>query len=44
MAKEDGLRWTTLTDLLAAANEFLGPLLGGDNIKLWSPSKWRWKA
>lgn len=44
MAREDELTWPTLADLIVAANEFLGPVLGGDNITLWLPSKWRWKA
>lgn len=42
MAREDGLRWTTLDEVLEAARAFLDPVLSGDPVATWSPRSWRW--
>lgn len=42
MAREDGLPWPTIEDLVAAVQSFLAPVLRGDAAERWAPSAWRW--
>jgi len=42
LAEEDALPWTTLAAVIEAARAFLDPVLRGDDLKRWSPARWRW--
>jgi len=42
MVEEDELEWQTLPDLVAAVRVFLDPVLNGEPVARWSPSRWRW--
>jgi len=41
MAREDRLVWTTLEDVLGAAQVFLDPVLAGGLDATWEPAAWR---
>lgn len=41
MVRENGLVWTTLAQLTAAASGFLNPVLAGRG-GLWNPTRWSW--
>lgn len=43
MAREDGLRWTTLADVTTAAKTFLDPVLAGGLDATWDPTAWTWR-
>lgn len=43
MAREDGLRWTTLEEVTAAAKAFLDPVLAGGLGATWTPKTWSWR-
>ena len=42
MARDDRLRWPTLTDVARAARLFIDPVLVGPLDATWSPSTWTW--
>jgi len=42
MATFDELPWRTLTEVTAAAQAFLDPVLAGERAAQWDPSTWRW--
>lgn len=42
MVRENDLTWTTLEQVVAAAREFLDPVLAGGR-STWSPDSWAWK-
>jgi hypothetical protein len=42
MAKENGLPWPTLVDLLQVVRAFMDPVLAGD-AGIWDPGAWRWR-
>lgn len=42
MARSDGLRWTTLDELLDAIRAFLDPVLAGARIDTWNAEAWAW--
>jgi len=42
MAAEDGLAWTTLDEVTAAARAFLEPVLAGQQAAQWDPTAFRW--
>ena len=44
MAREDQLPWTTLTDVMRAAQAFLDPVLAEGLAASWDPGSWRWIA
>jgi nucleotidyltransferase AbiEii toxin of type IV toxin-antitoxin system len=44
MAREDGLRWTTLNDVANAVRSFLEPLLARELDAVWEPERWTWRA
>ncbi len=43
-ALEDELVWKTIAEVLAAARDFLNPILGSDVDAVWEPSSWEWKS
>lgn len=43
MASEDRLRWATLEQVTAAAQEFLNPVLAAELDATWLPAGWRWR-
>ncbi len=43
IAREDQLRWTTLSDITSAAKAFLDPVLAGGLDATWLPAEWRWR-
>jgi len=42
MAAREGLRWTTLSEVLVAARAFLDDVLAGDLEATWDPDRWTW--
>ncbi len=44
MARQDGLEWRTLDDLMDRVRAFLGPGVSGEDVDRWSPEEWRWHA
>jgi len=42
MAREDQLSWSTLADVVKAAQAFLDPVLAGDLDATWEPGTWTW--
>lgn len=44
MAREDGLVWTTLSDVFQAASLFLDPLLGDSITGHWEVESWSWRS
>jgi hypothetical protein len=42
IAKEDRLRWTTITDVYVASRRFLDPVLTGIRDSIWDPETWDW--
>lgn len=43
MAREDGLPWGALDDVMRAAARFLDPVLRGESAGTWVPSTWTWQ-
>jgi hypothetical protein len=43
MAREDGLAWPTLDDVMKAARGFLDPVLGDERDATWDPAAWQWR-
>lgn len=43
MAREDGLAWTSITELMASVRTFLEPILADPaGSMIWEPEAWRW--
>lgn len=42
LARENQLRWTSLSEVTMAATNFLDPVLRGDPVTTWSPDLWVW--
>lgn len=44
MAREDGLVWSTIEEVTAAAKGFLDPVLAGELDAAWAPARWAWRV
>ena len=44
IAKEDRLRWTSLTDVYIESRRFLDPVLRGVRESIWDPETWEWRT
>jgi hypothetical protein len=42
LARTDGLRWTSLKEVTAAARSFLNPVLASEDEIRWEPATWTW--
>ncbi|HUX22095.1 MAG TPA: nucleotidyl transferase AbiEii/AbiGii toxin family protein, partial [Spirochaetia bacterium] len=43
MARQDGLEWRTVDEVVSAVRTFLGPVLSGEDVSRWIPGEWRWE-
>ena len=43
MARDDGLEWTTLEEVIEAARAFVDPILAGKLDAFWDPNTWSWR-
>jgi hypothetical protein len=43
MAEENDLRWSTLSDVVAAVRTFLDPVLANGLLTRWAPRTWNWE-
>lgn len=41
---DDELEWPTLAELTNALRTFLDPVLAGERVGTWQPSRWAWRA
>jgi Nucleotidyl transferase AbiEii toxin, Type IV TA system len=44
MARENQLAWPTLSDVIAAAQQFLDPVLAAELDATWEPQRWSWRS